>query len=83
MIVAILDSRIGPVVVVVIIAAHRGLIVVMLLCVLIVMILRMVLCADRQRDDRTQRERRHGEDKRLPSLMTHGVLTFSCRGGRL
>lgn len=83
MIVAILDGRIGPVVVVVIIASHCRLVVVMLLCVLVVVIFRMVLCADRQRDYCSQRERRHGEDERLPFLMTHGVLTFWFRGRRL
>jgi len=82
MIVAILNSRIGPVIVmviigiVVIIARQRRLIVMMVLRRLLVMIFRTVLRADSQRHYRSQRERRDGEKDRLPNLMLHG--TFAC-----
>ena len=94
MIVAILDSRIGPVIVVVIIGIavigimviitpHRGLIVMMVLRRLLVTIFRMVLRRDSQRHDRGQRESRDGEKDRLPNLMLHEILDCCCNAASI
>jgi hypothetical protein len=77
MIVAILRGWIRTTVVVVSVTLHRRMIVMMLLGVLVAGILvavlfRMILRAHGQWHDGTQRERRDGENDRLPRLMTHG-----------
>jgi hypothetical protein len=78
MIVAILRGWIRTIIVVVGVTLHRRMIVVMvlivmLLGVLVAVVFLMILRAHAQRHDGTQRERRDGENDRLPRLMMHGI----------
>jgi hypothetical protein len=89
MIVTVLSRRIRLAVVVVIVALHRGMIVAlhrgmivaMLLRRLVFVFVRPVLRANGQWNERGQRKRGHGENKRLTNLFTHRGLS-TCTTGR-